>query len=127
MKIAAIVAATMITATAASAAEIGATGISIGAEVDTYWEKDADAVQSVLTPELGYKAMGIDFTASTDLNLITDGQVVAQDMFDDKPVLSFGAGYTVNMGVAARVYGEVDVDTDGFDTSGAKVGLSFKF
>jgi hypothetical protein len=124
MKFAAIAVAAMITATSASAAELGATGISIGAELDTFYDFDTEGVGSVVTPEVGYTMMGVSLTASTDLALIEGDKVVAKDMLD-APIVSFGAEYT--MGVA-NLYGEVDVDvTNDFDTSAAKVGVSFKF
>jgi len=124
MKIAAFAAAATIAATTAvSAAEIGATGISIGAELDTYYDIDGENFNSVLSPELGYSAWGAKFTASTDLNLVTADEITVTDMFD-APVFSLGAEYGLGMG--ATVYGEVDVDTD-LETSGARAGISFKF
>ena len=125
MKIAAIAVAATIAATTASAAQLGATGISIGAELDTYYDFDAEATQSVLTPTVGFAAAGVDFSASTDLTLIENDSLKFDTMLDN-PVITLGAGYTLNMGVAARAYGEVDIDQD-FDTSGAKAGIKFSF
>ena len=73
MKIAAIAAAALITSTAAvSAAEIGNTGISIGAELDNRYNVDAEALTVTLTPEVGYDIAGFGLSAEMDFVLYDD-------------------------------------------------------
>lgn len=128
--VAAVVAAFTVSASSVAALDIGTTGVSVGSELDTFWDTDASQFQSVLTPKVGYTAMGIDLSASTDFDIVKDGQVVAQDtMFDidTRPVVTLGAGYTIGTGFKARAYGEIDLDTDGFKTSAGKVGVLLAF
>lgn len=128
MKTLALTAAALLTATAVSAAEIGNTGISVGAELDTYYDFDAEGTMSVFTPTVGYNAWGVDLYATTDLSVVDNNTIVVDKMFNDV-VLEFGAGYTLGqMGPAsATAYGEVFYDVDGGDTTGAKVGVKFAF
>lgn len=128
--IAAGVAALALTTVAAEAFDIGQTGVSVGTELDTFWDTDGSQFQSVLTPKVGYNALGIDLSLETDLDIVKDGQVVAQDTmfsFDTRPVVTLGAGYTIGTAFKARAYGEVDIDTDGFDTAQGKVGMILSF
>ena len=125
MKIAAIAAAAMITATAASAADIGNTGISIGAELDNRYNVDQEALTVTLTPEVGYTAWGVGLTASTDL-LLADNDGFALD--DELPTLDFGAEYGLTVwGLTSTVYAETGYDLELEDMSDVEVGLSFKF
>ena len=127
MKIAAIAtAATLLAATSASAIDIGNTGISVGAELDTYWDFDGEHIDSVLTPKVGYSLYGFDLSASTDLNVVQADTIVIGDQFDTLPVLDLGASYSILNG-GAKAYGEVDFDLEQSDWTGAKVGVSFSF
>lgn len=125
MKLAAIIAtATILSASAASAMDLGNTGIALGAEVDTNYDFDADGIQSVLSPELAYSNWGATFTVGTDFDLVTDDTIVVMDAFD-APAIDLGAEYVLGFG--AKAYGAVNYDVDGNDFSGAKVGVSFAF
>lgn len=125
MKLAAIIAtATILSASAASAMDLGNTGIALGAEVDTNYDFDADSIQSVLSPELAYSNWGATFTVGTDLNLVTNDTIVVMDAFD-APVIDLGAEYVLGFG--AKAYGGVNYDVDGSAFSGAKVGVAFAF
>ncbi len=127
MKIAAIAtAATLLAATSASAIELGNTGISIGAELDTYWDVDGEHIDSVLTPKLGYSIYGFDMSASTDLNVVQADTIVIGDQFDTLPVLDLGASYSI-LGGGAKAYGEVDFNLEDTEWTGAKVGVAFSF
>lgn len=118
-------AATMITS-AAMAGEIGETGIWLGASVDTYYDYDAAAMSSVLTPALDYNWNGVDLSVSTDLALVTANDVVIEDAFDDVTI-ALGASYAI--GVNAVAYGDVDVAYAAGSAvwSGARVGVEFSF
>lgn len=118
-------AATMITS-AAMAGEIGETGVWLGASVDTYYDYDTDAVNSVLTPSLDYNWNGVDLAVSTDLALVTANDVVIENAFDDVTV-DLGASYAI--GVNAVAYGDVNVAWAGSSAvwSGARVGVEFSF
>ena len=125
MKLAAIIAtATILSASAASAMDLGNTGIALGAEVDTNYDFDADGIQSVLSPELAYSNWGATFTVGTDFDLVTNDTIVVMDAFD-APVIDLGAEYALGFG--AKAYGGVNYDVDGNAFSGAKVGVSFAF
>lgn len=126
MKLAAIIAtATILSASAASAMDLGNTGIALGAEVDTNYDFDADGIQSVLSPELAYSNWGATFTVGTDFDLVTDDTIVVMDAFD-ATVIDLGAEYALGL-PGAKAYGAVNYDVDGNDFSGAKVGVSFAF
>lgn len=127
MKISAIAAAaTILAATSAHAIELGSTGVSIGGELDTFYDVDGEHIDSVFTPKLGYSMYGIALSASTDLNIVEADQIVIGDQFDKLPVMELGASYSILNG-AAKAYGEVDFDVEESDWTGAKVGVSFNF
>ena len=126
MKTLALAAAALLTATAVSAAEIGNTGISIGAELDTYYDFDAESMQSILTPTVGYSAWGLDFTAETELTMIENNTIVANKAFDDA-IIELQAGYTLGSAFSARAYGGIDFDVNATEFTGAKVGVAFEF
>ena len=111
--------------TEAEAAEIGATGISIGAELDNRYNVDAEALTVTLTPEVGYNIAGFGLSASTDL-LLADNDGLA--LGDTKPELEFGAEYGLGMwGLTSTVYAETGYDFEVEDMSDVEVGISFKF
>ena len=127
MKIAAIAAAALITSTAAvSAADIGNTGISIGAELDNRYNVDAEALTVTLTPEVGYSIAGFGLSASTDLLLADNDGLTLNN--DDLPTLDFGAEYGLSMwGLGATAYAETGYDFEAEDMSDVEFGVSFKF
>ena len=126
MKIAAIAAAALITSAAAvSAAEIGATGISIGAELDNRYNVDAETMTTTLTPEVGYNIAGFGLSAEMDFVLYDDEFTLNND---ELPTLDFTAEYGMTLGgLNATVYGETGYDLEAEDMSDVEVGISFKF
>ena len=126
MKIAAIAAAALITSAAAvSAAEIGATGISIGAELDNRYNVDAETMTTTLTPEVGYNIAGFGLSAEMDF-VLYDNEFTLNN--DELPTLDFGAEYGMTLGgLNATVYGETGYDLEAEDMSDVEVGISFKF
>ena len=126
MKFAAITAAALITASAVSAADIGNTGISIGAELDNRYNVDAEALTVTLTPEVGYSIAGFGLSASTDLLLADNDGLTLNN--DDLPTLDFGAEYGLSMwGLGATAYAETGYDFEAEDMSDVEFGVSFKF
>ena len=126
MKFAAIAAAALIASTAAvSAAEIGATGISIGAELDNRYNVDAETMTTTLTPEVGYNIAGFGLSAEMDFVLYDDEFTLNND---ELPTLDFTAEYGMTLGgLNATVYGETGYDLEAEDMSDVEVGISFKF
>ena len=126
MKFAAIAAAALIASTAAvSAAEIGATGISIGAELDNRYNVDAETMTTTLTPEVGYNIAGFGLSAEMDFVLYDNDFTLNND---ELPTVDFGAEYGMTLGgLNATVYGETGYDLEAEDMSDVEVGISFKF
>ena len=126
MKIAAIAAAALITSTAAvSAAEIGNTGISIGAELDNRYNVDQEQMTTTLTPSAGYNIAGFGLSAEMDF-VLYDNEFTLNN--DELPTLDFGAEYGMTLGgLNATVYGETGYDLEAEDMSDVEVGISFKF
>ena len=124
MKIAAIAAA-IITATSVSAAEIGATGVSIGAELDTRYNIDTETLSTTLTPGVGYNWQGLALSAEMDFVLYNDEFTLNNDTL---PTLDMGAEYGVQMmGLSAKVYGETGYDLEKEAMDDIEVGVSFSF
>ena len=126
MKIAAIAAAALITSTAAvSAAEIGNTGISIGAELDNRYNVDQEQMTTTLTPSAGYNIAGFGLSAEMDF-VLYDNEFTLNN--DELPTVDFGAEYGMTLGgLNATVYGETGYDLEAEDMSDVEVGISFKF
>jgi opacity protein-like surface antigen len=101
-------------ATAASAAELGNTGISLNAEGEVYYDFDAEDFAATLTPSLGYSFGVIDLTAETEFNL--------RDI--EFTGIEWTAEYELNTN--ASIFGRISSDAD-FDFSGVQAGLSFSF
>ena len=125
MKIAAIAAAAIITATSVSAAEIGATGVSIGAELDTRYNIDTETMKSTLTPSLGYDWQGFSLSADMDFILYENDFTLNNDKL---PTLDFGAEYGMTLlGLDAVVFGESGYDLEKEAMDDIEVGVSFSF
>ena len=107
-----------ITATHISAAELGSTGINIGAEVDMNYTTGVEDWSIDFIPEAGFNKWGVDFKGSTTIDVIelNDG-----DIFQG---LDFEAGYSLTDNL--RAYGEVSADQD-WDFGDIKAGVSFSF
>lgn len=130
MKIAAIAAAALVTATSVSANEIGATGITWGVKSEAaYTINDAagNAVEDFgvkVTPEIGYTMFGVDLTADMDLPVYNNEEFQLSNAFDD-PKVNFGATYEVFGGI--ELFGETTWDVDGSEAVSSKVGATFSF
>ncbi len=130
MKIAAITAAALLTATSVSANEIGATGITWGVESEAaYTINDAagNAVEDFgvkITPEIGYSMFGIGLTADMDIPVYNNEEFKLDTAFDN-PKINLGASYEVFGGI--ELFGETTWDFDASDNVSTKVGATFAF
>jgi len=125
MKFAALATVAMITATSVTAAEIGATGISIGAELDNNYNVDTEDFTITLTPEVGYAWNGFDFSASTDLSVLENDTVT---FADEMPTLDFGVEYGIQLWMLdATLYGETGYDLELEDMADVEMGMKFSF
>jgi len=125
MKFAALATVAMITATSVTAAEIGSTGISIGAELDNKYNVDTEDFTITLTPEVGYAWNGFDFTASTDLSVLENDTVT---FADEMPTLDFGVEYGIQLWMLdATLYGETGYDLEMEDMADVEMGMKFSF
>lgn len=126
MKITVIAAlAALATATTVSAAEIGNTGISIGAELDNRYNVDQEKMTTTLTPEVGYSIAGFGLSAEMDFVLYDDGFTLNND---ELPTIDFGAEYGLELGgLTSTVYAETGYNLETEDMSDVEVGISFKF
>ena len=112
-------------ASEAEAAEIGATGISIGAELDNRYNVDAETMKTTLTPGVGYDIAGFGLSAEMDFVLYNDEFTLNND---ELPTLDFGAEYGLGlMGLTSTAYVESGYNFETEDMSDIEVGVSFKF
>jgi len=119
MKTLALATALIVAAGAASAVEIGNTGISIGGTVDANYTTGLDVWAVDLTPRAQYSSWGITFGAETTFDVmgLNDGDIFKGLLLD--------AAYKIgNTGLTA--YGEIGTDAD-FTFGDAKIGVSFAF
>ena len=130
MKIAAITAAALLTATSVSANEIGATGITWGVESEAAYTINDAAGNDVedfgvkITPEIGYTMLGIGLTADMDIPVYNNEEFKLDTAFDN-PKINLGASYEVFGGV--ELFGETTWDFDASDAVSTKVGATFAF
>jgi len=130
MKIAAITAAALLTATTVSANEIGATGITWGFETEAAYTLNDAAGNDVedfgvkITPEIGYTMFGVDLTADMDIAVYNNEEFKLDQAFDN-PKINLGASYELFNGL--ELFGETTWDVDGEDAVGTKVGATFAF
>jgi len=111
--------------TEAEAAELGATGISIGAELDNRYNVDQEQMTTTLTPSAGYNIAGFGLSAEMDF-VLYDNEFTLNN--DELPTLDFGAEYGMTLGgLNATVYGETGYDLEAEDMQDVEVGVSFKF
>ena len=103
---------------AASAADIGSTGISAGAEAEVYWDFDAEDYAATVTPYLGYSIYGVDLGVESEVNL-RDIEFTGLDLSAEYDLMSIGP-------VGTTVFGEVNVNSD-VEFNGAQVGVRLKF
>lgn len=130
MKIAAITAAALLTATTVSANEIGATGITWGFETEAAYTLNDAAGNDVedfgvkVTPEIGYTMFGVGLTADMDIAVYNNEEFKLDQAFDE-PKINFGASYELFNGL--ELFGETTWDVDGEDAVSTKVGATFAF
>ena len=110
-----------VTATSASAMDLGTTGLSLNTEVVAEYNVDAENMLLRAEPELGYTVAGIDLTAGALLPIYDDDIVLG----DKLPTLDFGAKKALMDGL--KVYGEVAYDLEAEERGDLTVGLSFNF
>jgi hypothetical protein len=119
MKTLAIASIIALAAGAASAAEIGNTGISIGGTVDANYTTGLDVWAVDLTPRAQFAQWGVMFGAETTFDVmgLNNG-----DIFKG---IALDASYEIgNTGLTA--YGEISTDAD-FTFGDAKIGVAFTF
>jgi len=119
MKTLALATAFVAAAGAASAFELGTTGVAIGATMDANYTTGANEFAIDFTPAATFSNWGIDFSASTTFDVmgLNNG-----DIFQG---LDLDAGYTIgNTGL--RAYGTVGTDAD-FNFGDFKMGVTFSF
>ena len=111
--------------TEAEAAELGATGISIGAELDNRYNVDTETMTATLTPEVGYNLAGFGLSAEMDFVLYNNDFTLNND---ELPTVDFGAKYGLDvMGLTSTVFVETGYDLEAEDMSDVELGISFKF
>ena len=125
-----IVGATAVTLAACAAEEAAAidlgAGLSLGATTDASYDIDAENMNLMFTPKLGYSAWGADFGVGMDINVYDQEEFVLGDAFD-KPVIDFTVNYSIGMVEGLSAYGETSYDWDASDTVDTKVGVKFTF
>ena len=111
--------------TEAEAAEIGATGISIGAEIDNRYNFDTENMKTTLTPGLGYDIAGFGLSAEMDFVVYDDEFTLNKDKL---PTLDFGAEYGIEtFGLSSTLFVESGYDLEQEEMSAVEAGISFKF
>lgn len=123
MKVITTAAAAALLSTAVSAADIGG-GVSVGAELDTNWQMDAEALTMTLTPEMGYSNWGNEFTVSTDLDVYSAEEFQLGDAFDHM-VLDFEVTRPWMSNI--ELYAKTSWDLDAQERGEISVGGKFSF
>ena len=123
MKVITTAAAAVLLTTAVNAADLG-NGLSVGAELDTNWKYDAEALTMTLTPEVEYTRWGMGFELSTDLDVYKNEDVVIGDAFDAL-VLDFEVTRDVMSNV--ELYGKTSWDLDAAERGEISIGATFSF
>lgn len=118
MTVVAAIAAFALTATAASAFEIGATGVQLNNDFVAEYDTGTEAFTTTVTPELRYIAMeSVSVYASTALDL--------QDPSFNG--VTFGAEYVPGFGnLDLTAYAKATSDAD-FNFDSVTLGVEFKF
>lgn len=124
MKLAAFTAAALLAASAASAAEIGNTGLLLNTNAVAEYTVNAGDMSVVVTPEIGYTNWGMIFAASTDV-VVYDNELVLMDAFGSLPVIDFSASYDLNG--MATAYVKSSWDLDAMDMGEITLGVAFAF
>jgi len=114
-------AAAMAFATAATAADVQVAGqtFSLGGEIDANYNTGTEDFALEMIPSAGFVAYGIDFEASTTIDVI---QINEGDLFQG---MDFEAGYTVGQ-TGLRAYAEIGTDAD-FEFGDLTIGTTFNF
>ena len=125
-----MVGATAITLAACAAEEAAAldlgNGLSVGATTDASYDIDAENMNLMITPKLGYSNWGANFGVGMDIDIYDDEEFVLGDAFEE-PVLDFTVDYSIGMVEGLTAYGETSYDFDKSDTVDTKVGVKFTF
>ena len=120
MKIITTAAAAALLATTVNAADLG-NGLSVGAELDTIWKMDAEALSMTFTPEMAYSNWGNEFTVSTDLDVYSAEEFQLGHAFDHM-VLDFEVTrpWMSNIELYAKTSWDLDVQERGEISIGGK-------
>ena len=123
MKIITTAAAAALLATTVNAADLG-NGLSVGAELDTNWKMDAEALSMTLTPEMAYSNWGNEFTVSTDLDVYSAEEFQLGHAFDHM-VLDFEVTRPWISNI--ELYAKTSWDIDAAERGEISVGGKFSF
>jgi hypothetical protein len=105
-------------ASAASAFELGNTGVSLGGEVDFNYTTGVETTAMDITSSASFAKWGVFFGAETTFDLLDVDEV--DDLFTG---IDFDAAYAYG---ALEVYGEVSTDAD-FEFGDVTIGTRLSF
>ena len=123
MKVITTAAAAALLSSAVNAADIG-NGINVGAELDTNWQVDAEALTMTLTPEIGYSNWGNEFTVSTDIDVYSAEEFQLGSAIDNM-VLDFEVTRPWMSNI--ELYAKTSWDLDEQERGEISVGGKFSF
>ena len=118
-----VAAATLLTASVASANDLGSTGITWNVDTDAVWNFDAEALSITTTPGLGYEFSGVNFTLETNLDIYSNEEFALGDTFDNL-TFDIGASYALGSGMSVGIDTKID---DEFEFTGTEAIFSFIF
>ena len=121
MKTTIFAAALIATAGMAQAADLNVGGqtFSFGGELDANYNTGTDDFAIELIPSTGFIVYGVDFEASTTIDVL---QINDGDLFQG---MDFEAGYSIPT-TGLRAYAEIGTDED-FEFGDLPIGTSFRF
>lgn len=119
-----IAAVAALTASSASAAELGLFGLTAGGETVAEYNVDQESMLLTIEPNVGYtiQPFEIDLTASALMTVYEDDFVLGDTM----PVIDLEARKALLM-EGLEVYGNVGYDLEAEERTDLKVGMSFNF
>jgi hypothetical protein len=107
-------------ASAASAFEIGNTGLNVGGEVESTYNFGTEDFGVLFTPEASFEYSGLALSVTTDFDLLN----IDEDLAENFDGLDFEAIYGLNDFV--EVFGEISTDED-FEFGDLVVGSRLSF
>ena len=127
MKNSLVVAATAITLVASQAAAMDlGNGLSVGATTDASYDIEAENLNLMITPKVGYSTWGANFGVAMDIDIYDEEEFVLDDALDEA-VIDFTVDYPIGLVDGLVAYGETSYNFDAEDTVDSKVGVKFTF